>query len=114
MKKDSEFNWSRACKSAFDSLVGELISDRFLTHYRQDLPLRLACDASAFGLGAVLSHVFPNGEVKPIAYASRTLSCAERNYSQIDKEALAIVYACLLYTSPSPRDKRQSRMPSSA
>ena len=43
--------------------------------------------------GAVLSHVMPSGEERPIAFASCTLSPADRNYSQIDKEALGIVWS---------------------
>ena len=64
-----------------------------MTHYDPGVPLKLACDASSYGLGAVLSHVFPQGIEKPIAFASRSLSNAEKNYAQIDKEALAIVWA---------------------
>ena len=63
-----------------------------LTHYNPDLPVTLACDASSYGLGCVISHILPNGEERPIAFASRTLNKAERQYSQIDKEALGIVW----------------------
>ncbi|XP_034027378.1 uncharacterized protein K02A2.6-like, partial [Thalassophryne amazonica] len=69
-----------------------LVSQEVLTHYNPELPLRLACDASPYGVGAVLSHVKPDGDEKPIACASRTLSKAEQNYAQIEREALAIVF----------------------
>ena len=60
--------------------------------YDKHLPLKLACDASAYGAGAVLSHIFPDKTEKPIAYASTTLNPHERNYSELDKEGVAIMF----------------------
>ena len=63
-----------------------------LTHYDPERPLKLACNASPVGVRAVLSHLMEDGSERPIVFASRTLTKAERNYSQIDKEALALVW----------------------
>ncbi|XP_047995490.1 uncharacterized protein K02A2.6-like [Leguminivora glycinivorella] len=70
-----------------------LSGSKVLAHYDQDKALILTCDASSYGVAGVLTQPSVQGE-RPIAYASRSLSDAEKNYSQIDKEALAIIY-CL-------------------
>ena len=50
------------------------------------------CDASPYGVGAVLSQIDEQGVERPVSYVSRTLSQAERNYSQLEKEALALIF----------------------
>ena len=70
----------------------KLQADSLLTHYDTSKPLILACDASDHGIGAVLSHIVDGNLERPVAYISRTLSAAEKHYSQLEKEALAIVF----------------------
>ena len=70
-----------------------IASDLVLVHYDENLLLKLYCDASFRGLGVVISHMYPNGSERPLSFASRSLSKAEKNYSQIDREALSIVWA---------------------
>ena len=56
-----------------------LSSDALLVHYDAKRELRLACDVSSYGLGAVISHVIDDGHERPMAFASRTLSATEKN-----------------------------------
>ena len=58
-----------------------------------NIPQKVACNASPYGVGAVLAHVMPDGLERPVAYASRSLTNSEQNFSQLEKEALAIVFS---------------------
>ena len=92
LRKNKKWDWSDDCTKAFSKLKKELSSSSVLAHYDVSLPLKLSCDASAYGVGAVIAHIMPDNTERPIAYASRTLSSSERNYAQIEKEALGIVF----------------------
>lgn len=90
--KNKKWVWTDQHDTAFRLAKEALQTDSVLVHYDGKKKLILACDASEYGVGAVLSHVLDNGEEKPVAYASRTLNAAERRYSQLEREGLAIVY----------------------
>ena len=92
LAKGVAWNWTTECRAALGSLKEQLASADVLTHYDVALPIRLACDASAYGLGEVIPHTMWDGSEQPVAYVSRTLTAAEKNYSQIEEEALALVF----------------------
>ncbi|KAL6473975.1 hypothetical protein MHYP_G00175360 [Metynnis hypsauchen] len=87
-----QWKWTEQCNQAFIKAKEALLKSKVLTHFNPKLPLQLACDASPYGVGAVLSHIMPSGDDRPIAFASRTLNRAERGYAQIEREALGIVF----------------------
>ena len=93
----TEWKWGQKQREAFKHVKNLLQSGRVLVHFDDRLPLVLSCDASPYGLGAVLAHRMPDGSERPVGFASRTLAKAERNYSQLDKEALAIIFAIKRY-----------------
>ena len=96
-QKDTKWTWTQECQQAFDEIKRTLSSTEVLAHFDQSLPIGISCDASPVGLGVVLFHKYPDGTERPISYASKILSSAEKRYSQIDKEALGIYYGCKKY-----------------
>ena len=91
LRKSVPWRWSASEQKAFANSKAALASS-VLSHFDPSLDLILACDASSYGVGAVLAHRMPDGSERPIAFASRTLAEAERKYSQIEKEGLACVF----------------------
>jgi len=93
LRDNVKWNWSAVCQQSFMKVKSELASHNVLTHFNPKIPLGISCDASARGLGIILFHRYADGSERPLQYASRTLTQAECNYSQIEKEGLAIIFA---------------------
>ena len=89
--------WTKECQAAFGEARKRLVSSQVLVHCDSNLPIVLAGDASANGVEAVISHITPDEKEDPIALASRTLFKAERNYSQIEKQALSPICAVKIF-----------------
>ena len=83
-----QFVWKKEQEDAFKKLKRALCSNAVLRIYDPELQVILRCDASPTGIGAVLEQ-----EGRPVLFVSKTLSPAERNYAQIEREALAITWA---------------------
>ena len=86
--KGTDWKWLPEHEKAFENLKSLLTSPPVLRYYNVHLPVVLQCDASDTGLGAVLLQ-----EGLPVMYSSRALTATEHNYTQIEKELLAIVFA---------------------
>ena len=93
LKKARIWQWTEAQQQAFTGIKKALSQPTVLCIYDPNAETKISADASSHGLNAVLLQKH-DSEWKPVAYASRSLSDTEANYAQIDKEALASVWAC--------------------
>ena len=82
--------WTAECEESFKKAKDQIASAKVLTHYDPTLPITLAADASAYGVG--ISHISPDGVERPFAFASRSLTISECNYAQLEKEALSLIF----------------------
>ncbi|KAI2664186.1 Retrovirus-related Pol polyprotein [Labeo rohita] len=89
-RKGVKFVWSAQCQDAFNTLKQLLVSPPVLGHPNLNLPFVVYTDASEIGLGAVLVQQTGLGTEEVLAYASRTLNQAEKNYSTTEQECLAV------------------------
>jgi len=87
------WQWGTSQDEAFSKIKQLLTNPRVLTLYDTSAATKISADASSYGVGAVLLQ-HSNQQWKPVAYASRKLSDTEKRYAQIEKEALALTWAC--------------------
>ena len=92
-KKGVRFEFGEEQKNAFNELKRRLSSAETLGYFDKDAKTLIIADASPVGLGAILIQE-QQGRKRVISYASKSLSAVERRYSQTEKEALAVVWAC--------------------
>ena len=93
LKKDKLWLWTPECQESFEKIKKTLTSDLSLTHYDPTLDIIVTSDASSYGIGACILYKLPDGLRKTVAHTSRSLLPVEKQYSQIEKEALGIIFA---------------------
>ncbi|XP_003740183.1 uncharacterized protein K02A2.6-like [Galendromus occidentalis] len=88
-RNDTDFTWNPGAEDAFSRLKHALTKAPVLAHFDPTCETTLSVDASSYGIGAVLIQ-----NQRPVAFSSTSLTETQSRYAQIEKELLAIVYAC--------------------
>lgn len=91
-KKKQTISWNEAASIAFQKIKEALVSAPILSSPDFTKPFTIQCDASDTGLGGVLTQEL-DGDERAVAFASRSLTKTERNYSVTERECLAVVFA---------------------
>ena len=91
LKKNAEYRWGSEAEKAFQNLKDRFTSTPTLRHFDPKKQLKLETDASDFGMSGILSQCFEEGQWHPIAFWSRKMQDAERNWATYDQELGAIV-----------------------
>lgn len=94
LRNDNQFLWTEKHQSDFHALKLELASRPVLAKFSTSRQTRISADSSQYGLGAVLEQLHENDIWRPVYYCSKSLSDSEKKYAQIEKEALAVTWAC--------------------
>lgn len=94
LKTENSWTWGPPQQKAFRETKKELGSETVLAQYSPSRETMVSADASSYGLGGVLTQKQPDGEWRPVVFISRSLTKAESRYAQIEKEALALTWAC--------------------
>ncbi|GMF17665.1 unnamed protein product [Phytophthora fragariaefolia] len=91
------WSWPSEAQQAFEAIKSSLQSTPSLAHHDEDPPFGVVCDASDFGIGCALLQVDAEGRERVVAFQSRQLMAAEKNYCVHDKELWALKYALVKF-----------------
>lgn len=97
LKKESAWVWGESQEQTFNKAKAILVTTPAPCYCDPGRPTMVSADASSYGLGATLLQDH-DGELRPVAFSSRTLTDTEKRYSQIEKECLESVWACKCFT----------------
>ena len=98
LKSDTAWQWEVDQKNSFEKAKQLICQATALTFYDPKLPTTVSADSSSFGLGGVIMQEH-GGQLKPMAFCLRTLTPAEQRYAMVEKECLALVWACERFPS---------------
>ena len=93
LRKNVKFIWGPEQEKCFNNIKNMFKTQKILKTFDHKLPTAIESDASCEGIGSVLLQQYSDGWY-PVQFASRSLNPAERNYSQIEREALSVIFGC--------------------
>ena len=96
-RKDVLFQWTESHEANFQMLKDSISSDACLMYFNSPKPVILQVDASKLGLGGYLLQEDNHGKLRPVAYASKSLTPGETRCANIEREVLAVVWGCIKF-----------------
>ncbi|XP_046391596.1 uncharacterized protein K02A2.6-like [Ischnura elegans] len=99
IKEKEPLSWTQVHTDAWKEIKRRLTSAPALALYETNRPTRILADSSSHGLGAVIEQLQPDNEWRATSFASRALTETERRYAQLEKEVLALTWACEKFAS---------------
>ena len=96
-KKNEPWRWNPEQEEAFSNIKDAISNSRALAYFDSRLETCVIVDASPTGVGAILAQTQADETIRPVAYASRSLSSTEQRYSQTEREALGVKFGCLKF-----------------
>ena len=105
LQNSNEFVWLKVHDEAFKTLKNAIVKDVMLRYFDSNLPIYIETDALKKGIGVVMlqpdvsventSHMEVSNNLRPVFYASKTLTVTESNYSKIEHKMLGVVFSIL-------------------